>query len=714
MMKGGSHMKTDKNTERRITEMLAQMTVEEKIGQMQQISYESFRPEVFERFQKLGAGSFLHVLGEQTEEIRADADKTRMKIPPIFGIDAIHGHSLLNGAVIFPSQLAAACSWNPRLVEKMGEVTAREVNADGIDWVFSPVLCLGRDTRWGRVDETFGEDPFLTGKLGAAIVKGYEKDGLVAACLKHYIGYGEATGGRDAYDTEVSERKLREVFLPPFTEALKAGASTVMTAYGSISGVPMTAHRRLLREVLKEELGFEGFVVTDWYNVGALRTKQKAAESYDAAVQLAISAGNDMSMMSHDFYDSAIRQAKEGKIPMEEIDDAVRRILRVKFSLGLFDGKRKRLPRSVIASTEHIEANRELTRESLVLLENNGILPLKSSPKKIAVVGPNADDIRAQYGDWTYFSHPSAKPDAVPKGDVYTVLRGIRTVFPESEVVYHKGCDIMDSAVESIDEAASMAQDADVIIAVVGDCLCQNGEAKDRANLELSGRQNELVARLKETGKPVVTVLVNGKPLCIGEVARHSDAVIESFNSGDLGGLCVAELIAGRFNPSGKLPISFPRSSAQLPCYYNQYSGWHGGKYMDVEEGSLYDFGYGLSFTTYEYANLTLSQEVASPEDVITVSVEVTNTGNRDGKEVVELYVNDVISSVLTPTRVLKGFDKVFVRAGETVDVKFELPVSSLSLIDADGESVVEPGEFEIMVGGGLDSLQKTILKVVK
>lgn len=707
-------MKTDKNTERRITEMLAQMTVEEKIGQMQQISYESFRPEVFERFQKLGAGSFLHVLGEQTEEIRADADKTRMKIPPIFGIDAIHGHSLLNGAVIFPSQLAAACSWNPRLVEKMGEVTAREVNADGIDWVFSPVLCLGRDTRWGRVDETFGEDPFLTGKLGAAIVKGYEKDGLVAACLKHYIGYGEATGGRDAYDTEVSERKLREVFLPPFTEALKAGASTVMTAYGSISGVPMTAHRRLLREVLKEELGFEGFVVTDWYNVGALRTKQKAAESYDAAVQLAISAGNDMSMMSHDFYDSAIRQAKEGKIPMEEIDDAVRRILRVKFSLGLFDGKRKRLPRSVIASTEHIEANRELTRESLVLLENNGILPLKSSPKKIAVVGPNADDIRAQYGDWTYFSHPSAKPDAVPKGDVYTVLRGIRTVFPESEVVYHKGCDIMDSAVESIDEAASMAQDADVIIAVVGDCLCQNGEAKDRANLELSGRQNELVARLKETGKPVVTVLVNGKPLCIGEVARHSDAVIESFNSGDLGGLCVAELIAGRFNPSGKLPISFPRSSAQLPCYYNQYSGWHGGKYMDVEEGSLYDFGYGLSFTTYEYANLTLSQEVASPEDVITVSVEVTNTGNRDGKEVVELYVNDVISSVLTPTRVLKGFDKVFVRAGETVDVKFELPVLSLSLIDADGESVVEPGEFEIMVGGGLDSLQKTILKVVK
>ena len=273
-------MKISQETENRITEMLSEMTVEEKIGQMQQVSYESYRPEVFERFRALGAGSFLHVLGEEADRIREQAAQTRMKIPPIFGIDAIHGHSLCNGAVIFPSQLAAACTWNPALVEEMGKVTAREVNADGLDWVFSPVLCLGRDTRWGRVDETFGEDPYLAGTLGEAITRGYEGDGLVAACLKHYIGYGEATGGRDSYDTEVSIRKIRETFLPPFRRAVKAGASSVMTAYGSVSGVPMTLHKELLRNILKEEIGFDGFVVTDWYNIQSLRTKQKAVESF--------------------------------------------------------------------------------------------------------------------------------------------------------------------------------------------------------------------------------------------------------------------------------------------------------------------------------------------------------------------------------------------------------------------------------------------------
>lgn len=712
---GGNGMKLTKETEKRIDEMLAQMTVEEKIGQMQQISYESFRPEVYEKFKALGIGSFLHVLGEEADEIREAASKTRMKIPPIFGIDAIHGHSLRNGAVIFPSQLAVACSWNPALVRRMGEVTAEEVNADGIDWVFSPVLCLGRDPRWGRVDETFGEDAMLAGELGAALIEGYQKDGLITACAKHYIGYGEATGGRDSYDTEVTMRKIREVFLPPFKRAVEAGVGTVMTAYGSIDGVPMTAHRTLLRKILKEELGFDGFVVTDWYNVGALRTKQRAAESYDDAVRSTVAAGNDMSMMSHDFYESATCQVKEGTIPVEEIDEAVRRILRIKFSLGLFDGSKKRLPRSVIGSQAHIEVCRALTRESLVLLENkNGLLPLEKAPAVIAVIGPNADDLHAQYGDWTFFSHPHSNPEAVPKSDYYTVLRGIQTVFPESKVLYHKGCDIMDSDEENITEAVSLAARAEVIVAVLGDCLRQNGEGKDRACLELSGRQNELVRRLKEMGKPVITVLVNGKPLCIGEAVRHSDAVIEAFNSGDLGGLCVAELIAGSFNPSGKLPISFPRVSAQIPCYYNQLSGWHGGKYMDVEEGALYDFGYGLSYTTYEYSNLTLSQQEARADDTIVVAVDVTNTGNRDGKEIVELYENDIISSVMTPSRVLCGFAKVEVRAGETVHVELPLAISSLAVIGSDGEAIVEPGEFEIMVGGNLGSLQKTILKVIK
>lgn len=707
-------MKLSRETENKITEMLSVMTVEEKIGQMQQVSPENFRPEVFERFCKLGGGSFLHVLGEDAGIVREMAENTRMKIPPIFGIDAIHGHSLLNGAVIFPSQLASACSWNPDLIEQMGKVTAREVNANGLDWVFSPVLCIGRDTRWGRVDETFGEDPYLVGVLGAAIVKGYEEDGLVAACVKHYIGYGEATGGRDSYDTEVSMRKIREVFLPPFQKAVEAGASTVMTAYGSVSGVPMTVHRKLLREVLKEEIGFEGFVVTDWYNVSSLRTKQKAAESFHEGVRRAIESGNDMSMNAYQFYDSAIAQVKAGKISMEYVDEAVRRILRVKFSLGLFDEKRERLPREVIASPDHIEVNRALTRESLVLLENNGILPLKKKPHRIAVIGPNADDIRAQYGDWTFFSHPNeSSADCVPLGDYYTVLRGVQTVFSESEVVYAKGCDIMEFSDDAMmEEAIAFAKESDIVIVAIGDCLKQNGECRDRANLELSGRQNELVRRMKETGKPIVTVLVNGKPLCIAEAVKHSDAVIEMFNGGDLGGLCAAELIAGQWNPSGKLPISFPRSSAQIPCYYNTYPGWHGGKYMDVEEGNLYDFGYGLSFTSYVYSDVNLSSSTARAGDVLTASVDVTNTGEMDGWETVEMYYNDRYSSVLTPEKQLCGFKKVFIRSGETVRVELPLAVEDLSLIDADGRRVLEPGIFDIMVGGDLQSLKSVELVI--
>ena len=694
--------------------MLSEMTVEEKVGQMQQVSRESFRPEVFERFCELGGGSFLHVLGENAGGIRDQAAKTRMKIPPIFGIDAIHGHSLLNGAVIFPSQLAAACSWNPELIEEMGQVTAREVNANGLDWVFSPVLCIGRDTRWGRVDETFGEDPYLVGELGAAIVRGYEKDGLVAACLKHYLGYGEATGGRDSYDTEVSMRKIREVFLPPFKKAIEAGASTVMTAYGSISGVPLTVHRTLLREVLKEEIGFQGFVVTDWYNVGSLRTKQRAVESYHEGVRRSVEAGNDMSMNSYQFYDSAIAQAKSGKLSMDYIDDAVRRILRVKFSLGLFDENRERLPKEVIASAEHIEVNRKLTRESLVLLENNGVLPLRQTPRRIAVIGPNADDIRAQYGDWTFFSHPDAAPaDCKPLGDYYTLLRGVRTVFDQSEIVYAKGCDIMEHSDDAMmGEAVALAEMSDIVIVAIGDCLKQNGESRDRANLELSGRQNELVRCLKAIGKPVITVLVNGKPLCIAEAVKNSDAVVEMFNGGDLGGLCAAELIAGKWNPSGKLPISFPRSSAQIPCYYNTYPGWHGEKYMDVEEGSLYDFGYGLSFTSYVYSDVTLSSSTAKAGDVITVSVDITNTGDMDGFETVEMYYNDRFSSVLTPERQLCGFKKVFIKSGETVRVELPLAVNDLSLVDPEGHSVLEPGVFDIMVGGNLKSLQSAELTI--
>ena len=674
------------------------MTVEEKVLQLQQVAANG-DSEVFESFIRRGAGSFLHVLGKDADVIREKAAQTRMKIPPIFGIDAIHGHALINGAVVFPSQLAAACSWNRALIKEMGKATAEEVNADGLDFVFSPVLCLARDTRWGRVDETFGEDPYLAGELGAAIVHGYEDDGLVAACLKHYIGYGEATGARDAYDTEATERKIREVFLPPFVKGIKAGASTVMTAYGSIDGVPMTVHKRLLSDVLKKELGFKGFVITDWDNVKSYIRKQRGAENFSEASKATLEAGNDMSMVSTNFCDAVIAGIRSGSISEKTVDNALRRILRVKFSLGLFDKNKKRLPRSIIGSKEHIEINHRLARESLVLLENDGTLPLKSAPKTIAVIGPNADNIKAQYGDWTFFSHPDPHPDAIPAGDVYTVLRGMKTVFGSSKIRYCKGCGIHSSEEDDISSAVETAKACDVTVFVCGDDLSLNGETRDRANLELSGRQNELFDALKQTGKPIVTVLINGKPLCIENVAKRSNAVIEMFNGGDLGGLATAELIAGKFCPGGKLPISFPRASGQVPCYYNHLSGWHGGKYVDTEAGPLYSFGYGLSYTSFEYSAMTLSKGTATAKDTIDVSVTVTNTGSCDGAETVQLYYRDEISSVMQPVIQLCGFEKVEIKAGKSKKVTIPLKISDLAIVHPDLKTYVEPGKFTIYIG---------------
>lgn len=691
-------MKYSITTERKISKLIKKMTVEEKVLQLQQVAANG-DSEVFESFIRRGAGSFLHVLGKDADAIREKAAQTRMKIPPIFGIDAIHGHALINGAVVFPSQLAAACSWNRALIKEMGKATAEEVNADGLDFVFSPVLCLARDTRWGRVDETFGEDPYLAGELGAAIVHGYEDDGLVAACLKHYIGYGEATGARDAYDTEATERKIREVFLPPFVKGIKAGASTVMTAYGSIDGVPMTVHKRLLSDVLKKELGFKGFVITDWDNVKSYIRKQRGAENFSEASKATLEAGNDMAMVSTDFCDAVIAGIRSGSISEKTVDSALRRILRVKFSLGLFDKNKKRLPRSVIGSKEHIEINHKLARESLVLLENDGTLPLKSAPKTIAVIGPNADNIKAQYGDWTFFSHPDPHPDAIPAGDVYTVLRGMKTVFGSSKIRYCKGCDIHSSEEDDISSAVETAKACDVTVFVCGDDLSLNGETRDRANLELSGRQNELFDALKQTGKPIVTVLINGKPLCIENVAKRSNAVIEMFNGGDLGGLATAELIAGKFCPGGKLPISFPRASGQVPCYYNHLSGWHGGKYVDTEAGPLYSFGYGLSYTSFEYSAMTLSKGTATAKDTIDVSVTVTNTGSCDGAETVQLYYRDEISSVMQPVIQLCGFGKVEIKAGKSKKVTIPLKISDLAIVHPDLKTYVEPGKFTIYIG---------------
>lgn len=716
-----AYLNSSLTPEERVMDLLPRMTVEEKVGQMMQISFNRVDAEeaeawVTEKF----AGSYLHILGKNAAHLQELSSNTRLGIPLLFGIDAIHGHALHNGATVFPSQLAMSCSWNPQLIEEAGRVTAREVAADGLHWTFSPVLCIGRDLRWGRVNETFGEDPFLIGVLASAIIRGYQgknlkDDDSILACAKHYLAYGESTGGRDSYNTEISYRKLREVFLPPFKEAVKAGCATFMTGYQSIDSTPATANKKILRDILKDELSFNGFVVTDWNNTGSLIDNQKIAVDMREAARKAIEAGNDMIMNTPEFYERAVELVKAGIVPEVMIDEAVKRILYIKFAMGLFEEKRNielESKAGIFGCSHHLEANLKLTRESIVLLENkNKILPLKGGIRKIAVIGPNADDIQAQFGDWTFFSHPDPNPEAVPQLEYYTMFRGIKEAAEKRniDVVYHKGCDIMDKNIQDLKGAVEAAKNADIIIAVVGDCLAQNGEFKDRGDLDLSGLQNRLLEELKTLGKPLIVLLVNGKPLSFPWLKENSDALIESFNSGMYGGKAAAEIIFGEISPSGKLSISFPYHSGQLPVYYNQLPGWHGGKYIDLPAEPLYSFGYGLSYTTFKYGNLKLSKCSCYKEDEIIVSVEVTNSGDSDSKEIVQLYVRDVVSSVVTAVKQLKGFSKLELKKGETKTVEIPLCIAELAIVDDEENYVVEPGEFEIMVGP--DSRDEALLR---
>jgi beta-glucosidase len=488
-------------------------------------------------------------------------------------------------------------------------------------------------------------------------------------------------------------RKAREVFLPPFKKAVDAGCATFMTAYGSIDGTPFTASEKALRQILKEELGFKGFVVTDWDNVTSLVTNQHVAEDIEEASRLAVAAGNDMIMTSKGFYEAALKLLEEKRLDEKLLDDAVLRILRVKFKMGLFERPEKKGKPGCFACGEHLEANKKLARESVVLLKNGGLLPL--SAKKIAVIGPNADDIRAQYGDWTYFTHPEPDPAREPKRPYCTVLEGMRELAGDcgAEIAYHRGCSVLGEKDEDLDGAARLAAECDAIVLVLGDVIEQTGETKDRANLELSGGQNALFKKLRETGKPTVTVLVASKPLCFPEIAEETDALLVAFNGGMFGGLAVAEALFGRTNPSGKLPISFPRHSGQLPVYYNSLPGWHGGKYMDLPSSPLFTFGEGLSYTDFEYAGLEFDAETFK------LSVNVANTGKLDGAETVQVYFRDVVSSVLTPELQLIAFEKVNIRAGETKAVTFQLERDSFALVAPDERRVVEPGAFEIMAG---------------
>ena len=734
----------------RVEDLLSRMTLAEKVGQMLQLDA---RGDVEDLVLTKLTGSLLHASPQTMIRTRELVAKTRLQIPLLMADDCIHGHSFWPGATIFPTQLGMACTWDPGLVERGARAAAVEIAATGLHWTFSPVLCISRDLRWGRVDETFGEDPHLIGELGSAMIRGYQGDGLtdrtaVLATAKHFAGYSETQGGRDASEADLSRRKLRSWFLPPFEKAVHAGCRTFMLGYQAIDGVPVTANKWLLNDVLKNEWGFTGTLVTDWDNVGRMVWEQKVCADDVEAATVAVGAGNDLVMTTPQFFTAAQQAVADGRLSESLIDDAVRRILTLKFELGLFEDPRSPDPErqaAVIGSEPHASLNLEMARRSLVLLSNDGTLPLAgglpvanglpagpdgraaatAERRTIAVVGPNADDPHAQLGDWAGASGQiNWMPHGHPRQLTTTVLDGLRRFAPENWTVTHaRGADVgellpdpegatfpdgqprpklfhpapADEAL--LQEAVRVAGDADWVIAVVGDTVALTGEGRSTATLELQGAQTALLDALAETGKPVIVVLVQSKPSVLPASALNAAGIIEAFNPGMQGGRAIAELILGLTEPTGRLPITFARHAGQLPVYYNQVRGQHGNRYADLTQDPLFAFGEGLSYTTVEYSNLRLDAERISPDGILRARVTLTNTGQRPALETVQAYIADTVTSVTWAERELKAFTQAAVAPGESVEVEVAIPAAECSLVDAGGRRIVEPGDFELLVG---------------
>jgi len=713
----------------RVEDLLARMTLPEKVGQMLQLdARDGVRPAVLDKH----AGSLLHTSPQNVVEAHALTGQTRLGIPLLVAEDCIHGHSFWVGATIFPTQLGMAATWDPELVEQVARATAVEVAATGIHWTFSPVLCIARDLRWGRVDETFGEDPYLIGELASAMVRGYQGDGLadptgILATAKHFAGYSETQGGRDASEADISPRKLRSWFLPPFERVAREGCATFMLGYQSMDGVPVTVNGWLLDDVLRGEWGYTGTLVTDWDNVGRMVWEQHIQPDYVHASAAAVRAGNDMIMTTPKFFEGALEAVARGLVEEAAIDAAVRRILTLKFRLGLFEDPRRpdvARQEAVIASAEHTAVNLEVARRSLVLLTNDGTLPFTGG-RTVAVVGPNADDDHTQLGDWAGASGQADwLPDGHPREMTTTVLDGFRALVPEDWTVTHaRGADILtlepdpegelfpdgqprpqvvvpaepDDAL--IAEAVAAAREADLVVAVVGDRIELVGEGKSTATLELVGGQVALLDALVATGTPVVVVVVASKPLVLPPSAHAAAAIVWAANPGMRGGQAVAELVLGQIEPEGRLPISFARHAGQQPTYYNVVRGQHGDRYADLTQSPAFAFGEGLSYTTVDYADLRVLGSVHGPDDVVRAQVTLTNTGTRPVRETVQVYVSDTVTSVTWAEKELKAYRKVALAPGERVTVDLEVPVADCTLVDAQGRRVVEPGEFELRVG---------------
>ncbi|WP_313280655.1 exo-beta-d-1,3/1,6-glucosidase [Timonella senegalensis] len=717
----------------RVADLISRMTPEEKVGQMMQLDA---RGDLNHLVNERHVGSILHTSPENLIEAHALTDQTRLQIPLLVGEDCIHGHSFFPGATIFPTQLGMAASWSYELAEKAARVTAIEAAATGIHWTFSPVLCIARDLRWGRVNETFGEDPHLIGELASAMVKGYQGNGLndetaILATAKHFAAYSETQGGRDASEADVSHRKMRSWFLPPFERVAKEGCRTFMLGYQSTDGVPITINNWLLNDVLRGEWGYTGMLITDWDNVGRMVWEQKIMPDYMHAAATAVKAGNDMVMTTPQFYEGALDALQKGMLTEADLDAAVARILTLKFELGLFENPRR--PDSAritsdLGTDEHTAINLDVTRRSLVLLENDGVLPIaaeSSVVKKIAVVGPNANDHQYQLGDWAGNSGQAGwMPDGHNVEQITTVFEGLRDLAPEGWTVeYARGANVVtledDPAGQFFpdgqprpqvavpapvdqqlhDDALALAADADYVVAVVGDAIPLVGEGRSTATLNLLGGQEKLLDELAALGKPMIVVLLASKPLVLPASGLGANAVVWAANPGMRGGQALAELLFGQIEPSGRLPITFARHVGQQPTYYNQIRGQHGDRYADLTQDPQWAFGFGLSYTTVEYSGLVLSATELRVEDTISATVTLTNTGTRPALETVQGYVSDVVTSVSWTDKELKGFTQVLVGPGESVEARIEIPVADCTIVDASGHRVVESGEFELLVG---------------
>ena len=719
--------------EARVADLLGRMTLEEKVGQMMQL--DGGRMDLHELVLEKQVGSLLHTQNERAVTAMDMATQTRLGIPLLFGDDCIHGHSFHPGATIFPTQLAMASSWNAELIEKSARITAREVRTTGLKWTFSPVLCLARDLRWGRVGETFGEDPFLIGEFGAAMIRGYQGNGLndpeaILACAKHYAGYSETQGGRDASEADLGRRKLLSYFLPPFQRAAEEGCLSFMTGYQSMEGVPSTANRWLLKDVLRDQWCFEGILVTDWDNVGRMQWEQKIVPTFKEASALAIKSGNDLIMSTPGFYDGALEACQENLVNENEIDAIVKRLLTLKFKLGLFEDPGKPdldQQKGVIGCEAHRKTNEEMARRSLVLLQNDGLLPLDAGKlRKIAVIGPNADDAQAQLGDWAGASGQVGwMPEGHPRDCIVTVLDGLRSLAPEGcEVVYRKGADITVRETEPLDEyedgqskqdirvvakpdperiqaAVDTAASADVAVVVIGDDVSLAGETCSSATLELQGGQLDLVEALSKTDTPMVVVLINTKPLVLPASVQNSAAILEAFSPGMMGGKAIAEALLGKFNPSGRLTISIPFHVGQQPVHYSQVRGQHGNRYVDSTQDPHFAFGFGISYTDFTYSDLNIlnAQNALTEKDQVEFEITVTNTGEQAGRETVQVYLSDLVTSATWVNKELKAYRQVDLQAGEHQTLTLSLPVADCNFVNAASERVVEPGEFELQVG---------------